>query len=173
VNSSIASAEVFCSFANKELSQLGFTQTEDSAKRFGNYGDSRAIYSSESGFLLNIGFAPSDGRSASIRFGRLWVHNTGYELLSNYLFAFAHKYGISLPSSYRLEQGESEVRKANQLILADLTCSLPIIADRLTQADLKSIEEAEYGVCRLARKRHGDHYLESFTVSAIKWRPIE
>ena len=165
----VAGAHLFHHFAADDLGTLGFQIVNDPTVLVGNFLESSALYGSESGLHVSVGFSPIDSKSATIMFGRQWEWEGFARGLSNYLFAFARKYSLDLPQTYPLVKDAVEVRATNQLIVSDLQRTLPPILARLVLADLWQIEFERYGRARMARRRFGDGYLEHVTMSVVRW----
>ena len=165
----VAGAELFHRDAGAELAALGFHLEDDPVEARGNFRDSAALYRSQRGFCLSVGFSPQDSGAATVSFGRQWWYGSAYRGLSNYLFVFCQWYGLECPQSYALIIDSAAVRQVYRTIVDDLERTLPRVLERLTRADLEEIELAQYGTARHARRALGDGYLSQVVISEVRW----
>lgn len=139
----------FHQLAGSFLSELGFKLLDDPSLILNTYQTTAATYRSNSGFFLRIGFDPLDSNSASVTCGRQWRASTGWSALSNNYAAVAKRFGIDVPTYYRLGYGD-EIPKTMENILGDLRATLPLILRRTSLEDLIAVENEEFGARRIA-----------------------
>jgi hypothetical protein len=157
-------AGAFNYIAESTLTILGFSLINDPAKSSGPYSSSSAIYRSEQGLYLHIGFEPMDGNYAFVRFGRKWSFDSGAFSLSANLSVFAKKKSLEFPGTYTLGFDAERMRSLERIV-GDLKVVLPSVLDRLILDDIEDAEDDVKGAKSKAKDRYGEEYLSRVSIS--------
>ena len=161
MNRPIRLANTFHEMARPFLSHLGF-QLQNDPNQFGPYMATKAVYKSQNGFFLTVGFDPLDGSDAGMLCGRSWNYTSDipelrqFERISNRYDVLAARFGLEVPECYKLDVDDEESTDM-QLILNDLKATLPTILERVTLEDLIAVEQEEHG-CQWHQEREQDYY---------------
>ena len=143
-------AGLFHEIAWPFLSSLGFELQNDPNQNQSPYLGTRAVYKSQSGFFLSVGFEPLDGGFAGIMCGRSWNYTSTlpklarFERLSHHYHVLADRFGYDVPQSFKLQIDDKEDSDL-RAILDVLQATLPGILEHVTLADLIAIEHQEHG----------------------------
>lgn len=172
MNRPIRLASTFHDMAWPFLSSLGF-ELENDPSEFGNpYLGSRAIYKTQNGFFLAVGFNPLDGSDAGVMCGRSWNYTSDiprlqqFEHLSNDYSVLANRFGFEVPKSYELRV-EDESNTDIQAILNDLKATLPTVLRRVTLDDLIAVEREKNGSQRHHELSEDQHKRTSVKFAGI------
>jgi len=149
------------------LSNHGFAVKNNLEERNGNYGTSIATYVNETGLNIDLIFAPSDGRCAEIRCGRIiTTRRTRY--LSGKYSDLARRFGFDLPGSYPL--GMEDNNEQDLLtIYRDLSDSLPTVLKKCRLEDIEAIELAKQGALTFIQMELSFSGHTTVEASAIKF----
>lgn len=157
-------ASVFNELALPFLVRQGFMLLDDPSVIKSPYQATSVIYKSDGGLFLTVGFEPADGNNAIVSIGRRWLVKDRFFALSNIYSVLAKHLNIELPLVYKLGYGK-EVSKTISLILDDLTTTLPLIIDRVTERDLIFVENERFGARQKAIMQFGTGYADHVKVS--------
>ncbi len=163
-------AGVFHEIAWPFLSSLGFQLQNDPNQNQSPYLGTRALYKSQSGFFLSVGFEPLDGGFAGIMCGRSWNYTSTlpklarFERLSHHYRVLADRFGYDVPQSFKLQSDDEEDSDLHS-ILDILAMTLPGILEHVTLEDLVAIEKQEYG--RQWMRAQGEDSSSSITFEGI------
>ena len=155
-------ARTFHEMAWPFLSGLGFELQNDPDQFVGRYLATNALYKSQKGFFLIVGFDPLDGSGAGMSCGRSWNYTSKipelrqFERLSNRYHVLARRFGFEVAKSYELRV-DDEANTDIQAILNDLEATLPTILRRTTQEDLIAVEKEKHG-SQWHHEMSQDHY---------------
>jgi len=165
-------ANVFHEMAWPFLSSLGFELQNDPNQFGGAYLATRAVYKSQNGFFLIVGFEPLDGSDAGLMCGRSWNYTSDipelrrFERFSNKYPVLAKRFGLEVPGRYKLDVDDVE-NTDMQGILDDLKATLPTILERVTLEDLISVEKEEHGSQWHQEREQGEYKLTSIKFMGI------
>lgn len=143
-------ARTFHEMAWPFLAGLGFELQNNPDHFVGRYLATNALYKSQNGFFLIVGFDPLDGSGAGMSCGRSWNYTSDipelrqFERLSSEYHVLASRFGFEVPRNYELRV-EDEANTDIQAILNDLKATLPTILRRVTLDDLIAVEQEKYG----------------------------
>ncbi len=165
-------ASTFHEMALSFLSSLGF-ELQNDPDQFGTpYLATKAVYKSQNGFFLAVGFDPLDGSYAAMSCGRSWNYTSEipelrrFEHLSNEYHVLASRFGFEVTRSFELQVND-EANTDIQAILDDLKATLPTILRRVTLEDLIAVEQEKYG----SQWNH-EHYQDEYMSTSIKFEGI-
>lgn len=129
------------------------------------YGGSAALYRSTRGLSLWIMFEPHDGAAAGMSCGREWTPKGWATFLSNSYSQLAQRFGLNVPLSYPIENGELPITVVEKIV-ADLERSLPIVVSKISLHDLIAVENEEpTGAAAIVTRSFGENYAASVDIS--------
>jgi hypothetical protein len=144
-------AAAFHSLAGSFLVAEGFALVDDPGI-IGRYGGSSALYRSERGLFLSIGFEPIDGSYAGMFSGREWTSKGRRLFLSNQYSKLAQRFGLDVPETYELMGDREQQNAVVEKMVTDLRRSLPIVVSKVSLNDLLAVENDEpYGAAARMR----------------------
>lgn len=142
-------AAAFHILAGSFLAAHGFSLVGH-PEAIGMYGGSTAWYRSRRGLWLMVTFNPVDGEAAWVDCGRLWSWRGKGIMLSNGYSSLARRFGFDVPRYYPMADADRGKFVPHQ-IYSDLERTLPLVASRISLADLVALEnEAPKGAALLA-----------------------
>lgn len=144
--------QLACTFhrmAEPFLSGLGFVLQND-PNELEQYCSTKAVYKTQEGFFLWVGFDPLDGRSAGLMCGRSWNYSSSvpgllrFQYLSNRYWLLARRFGLELSKHYDLDVEDAQHGDLRS-ILDELESTLPEILNETRLDDLIAIEQENGG----------------------------
>ncbi|WP_157954174.1 hypothetical protein [Microbulbifer sp. A4B17] len=161
-----AEASQFHKMAWCFLSDMGFELINDPSLKHGRFSASSAVYRSEQGLYISVGFESGDSNSAMIFCGRKWSGQRGTLCFSNNYSVLAKRFEMDVPATYKLGYGD-EPPKTMEKMFDDLKKTLPKIQDRVTLTDIMSIEEGTNGARNIAAGKLGLNFMEEVEISSF------
>ena len=165
-------ASTFHEMAWPFLSSLSFELQNDPNQLGGAYLATKAVYKSQRGFFLAVGFEPLDGSDAGLMCGRSWNYTSDipelrrFERLSNKYHVLAKQFGFEMPERYELDVDDVD-NIDMQAMLNDLKATLPTILERVTLEDLIAVEQEECGSQWHQEREQGQYESSSIRLAGI------